>query len=93
MVGLVHLLILSRVQQNQGQHNVESLYRTCSNEIHFGIVLEDKARPSKLRSVVDTEEGILLRHQPVSRHLHRELPVLLLEPLQHHGLDVFIQPK
>ena len=54
------------------------LYGTCSNEIHFRTVLEDEAQLDP----VETEAGILSAHHAVSHHLHKELPVLLLQPLQ-----------
>jgi hypothetical protein len=38
------------------------------------------------------EAGIPLMQQPMDP-LCRELPELLLEPLNHHGLDIFISPK
>ena len=57
------------------------LYGT--NQIKFisGLSCETRHRPLQ-PGHVDIEAGILSPHHAESRPLHKELPVLLLEPLQ-----------
>lgn len=41
---------------------------------------------------MDTEAAIPLAYQLMDS-LHKDLPGLLLQPLHHHGLDIFFQPE
>lgn len=57
------------------------LYGTAQMKCISGLFWKMRHRPLQL-GPVDTEAGILSTHHGESRHLHKELPVLLLEPLQ-----------
>lgn len=57
------------------------LYGTNEMKLISGLPCETRHRPLQLGHV-DTEAGILSTHYAESRPLHKELPVLLLEPLQ-----------
>jgi hypothetical protein len=57
----------------------------------WGLFWTKKQRPLKVAAMI-AKAGIPLMHQLMDP-LCKELPGLLLEPLPHCGLDIFVQPK
>jgi hypothetical protein len=63
----------------------------CSNETCSRIVLGEGIEAIK-NCLHGGEASIPLTYPPMNP-LHKDLPGLLVEPLHHHGLDVFLQSE